>query len=99
MREKTPFLQSIKDSSLLGVRELPGLPYVAESRKGKHTKAQNLSDLINDAYPLHLMRRVQGGGSFLKLRVGFRKMNDVLLRDGGIGVFGGWWDWVGRLRA
>ena len=29
----------------------------------------------------------------MKLRVGFRKMNDALLRHGGIAVFGGWGDW------
>ena len=35
VREKAPFLHSIKGSALIGVQELPGLSYVTESRKGK----------------------------------------------------------------
>ena len=61
---------------------------------GKRAKAQNLPGLINKGRPLQILRRVQRGDTFAKLRVDIRRMGDALLKHGGVIVFGGWGDGV-----
>ena len=71
------------------ISKLPGLGYVAESRKGVKTKAQSLEEealsLVGD---LQLLRTEKGKLSFRKLRFDYGRAKDCVVRNGGFEVFG-----------
>ena len=89
----TPNISILRNSALSSISEIPGIGYVAESRKGYKTKSQSLEGALSLVGNPQLLRTEKDKLSFQKLRFDYGRVKDCVVRNGGPEVFGDWANW------